>query len=312
MDLTSTVVALTPCPEYHQDLLGSSLDSITSSLALPSQLRSLEVLLKPNLISAKRGPLACTEGAFILAVAGWFLDQGARVSVGDSPAFGNSHSVLGELSLVAPLKKLGVRICDFDKARPVVLPSGVNASLSADALECDLLVNLPRVKAHCQLLVTMAVKNCFGCLVGMRKPLWHMLHGGSHGKFTALLVELLGVLPQTLTLVDGISAMHRIGPINGEPFPLGLLAGSLNPVAVDRAILEILGIAPHDSPLMQACRDKNLAGVSLAELVFPLEQPSSLKVSGFEVPDQLAPIRFDFFHYARNSLRRLLLKFNRR
>jgi uncharacterized protein (DUF362 family) len=308
MDLNSTVVSLTRCSGYREESLALSLDALTGSLALPEQLRSLHVLLKPNLITARYGPLACTEGRFILAVARWFLSHGARVSVGDSPAFGNSHSVLKELSLIEPIRKLGVQICDFDKVHVVTLPSGTRAGLAVHALECDLLVSLPRIKAHGQLLVTMGVKNCFGCLVGMRKPLWHMLHGGNCGRFSTLLVEIMGMLPQTLTLMDGIATMHKTGPIKGEPFSMGLLAGAVNPVALDRAMLNVLGIDPRKSPLMNACIKAGLTGVSFDELVFPLEHPKNLQVTDFQVPEQLAPIRFDFSRFVRNSFKRFFLK----
>ena len=36
--------------------------------------------------------------------------------------------------------------------------------------------------------------------------------------FADLLVELLAVLPAGCTVVDGMVAMHRTGPIHGEPF----------------------------------------------------------------------------------------------
>ncbi len=309
MDLTSNVVSLTGCTGYEADLLSESVDRIVSSLPLSMELRSAKILLKPNLISAKQGPLACTEGRFILAVAKWFLEKGATVSVGDSPAFGNSYSVLRALSLDKELERMGVLIRNFDKVFSVSLSSGTQTGLARDALDCDLLVNLPRIKAHGQLLVTMGVKNFFGCVVGMRKPLWHMLHGGVCGRFSSLLVELLAVLPPSLTLVDGITAMNRTGPIKGEVVTLGLMAGSLNPVAVDRALLYVLGIDPGKSPLMQACVKAELCGCLLDELVFPLESPEQLKVTSFRVPEALTPIRFQIQHFSKNFFRRLFLYF---
>jgi len=268
--------------------------------------RSTHVLLKPNLISARHGPLACTEVAFILATARWFVDQGARVCIGDSPAFGTASGVLAKLGIVEQLRSLSVPITDFDRVNTVTLASGKKAGLAADAMDCDLLINLPRIKAHAQLRVTLAVKNMFGCLVGMRKPWWHMAYGGHQGEFESLLVELMTVLPDSLTIVDGITAMSGTGPIGGHPCHLGLMAASTNPVAVDSALLSALGLDPDVSPLWRACRDAGLPGVRFNRLDFPLQVPQDFQVTDFSVPEELSPIRFNPFRFVSGSFKRAL------
>lgn len=308
MQSSSTSVALTRCGDYRERTLLQAFDRMLEACPSPLTLHGTQVLLKPNLITARRGLLACTEGRFILAAARWFHDQGCRVAVGDSPAFGTVESILGSMGIAAALREQGVRIVDFGRTRQVTLPSGLRVGLAAEALDCDLLVNLPRVKAHAQMRVTLAVKNYFGCVGGMRKPLWHMVHGGRQGRFVDHLVELLTVLPAGITLVDGIIAMHRTGPTGGAPFALGLTAAATNPVAVDRALLEVLGVDPADSLLLQACRRAGLAGSEPDRLVFPLLDPSELRVEGFVVPLLLAPVRFNLLRFGKNSVRRLLIR----
>ena len=308
MDLTSNQVFLEKCSDYSEHSLVDCCNKILTPCVFSRNLRTLQVLLKPNLISARMGTLACTEGKFILAVAQWFLDQGAYVSIGDSPAFGTSTSVLEKIGIVDALQKLSVSITDFKEVRTVTLPSGISAGIAVDALDCDLLVNIPRVKAHAQLRVTLAVKNLFGCMVGMRKPLWHMVHGGKCGGFSHHLVELLSVLPASITIVDGITAMHRTGPIGGQSFPLGIVASSNNPVAIDRTLLAVLVIEPEMSSLMQACIKMHLNGTDLDSLDFPLSTPGDLHVDSFEVPSSLNSIRFNPFNFFRGIARRVLLK----
>ena len=303
----STTVALTSCPEYSSAFLGPAVDRVITALGELEHPPGLQVVLKPNLISAKRGPLACTEGAFIVAVARWFLDKGARVCVGDSPAFGTATAVLDRLGVLEDLRYLGVSISDFTSTRKLRLHSGVRAAVAEDALDCDLLVNLPRVKAHAQTRVTLAVKNCFGCLAGLQKPWWHMVHGGASGPFADLLVELLAVLPRTLTLVDGIRAMHDTGPVRGNIYPLNVVAGGMNPVAVDTAVLSILNVDPRSSPLWRAAAAAEIPGSRLAELSFPLATPAEVQVSDFRVPDELNPIRFHPVSFAVSSVRRTLM-----
>ncbi len=310
MDLSSTKVCITRCPDYDREHLAASLEELIRSLELKITLNSANVLLKPNLISAKHGPLACTEGSFILAVARLLKDYGARLSIGDSPAFGTSLSVLSQLDLIESLKKMDVKIINFEKARQVKLPSGRNVGMSIEALESDLLVNIPRIKAHAQLRITMAVKNYFGCVVGVRKPALHMIHGGNKGAFPSLLGELLTVLGPGFSLLDGIDAMNKTGPIKGERYRLGVVAASENPVALDSALLTALDVDPQSSPLLLACREIGFAGTDPGELLFPLLSPANLIVKdhSFSVPEQLAPIRFNPFRFFKNNLRRVYQK----
>jgi len=308
MHLNSTTLALLAQSNYQQPQLDQAVDRLLSAFAVSGTIRSTHVLLKPNLITTRNGVLACTDGRFIAAVARWFLDQGARVAVGDSPSIGSARTVLKAIGALSTLQSLGVPVQEFRQIRETVLPGGQKAAMAAAAMDCDLLVNLPRVKAHSQMRVTLAVKNYFGCLAGFHKPWWHMAHGGCGGQFSTLLVDLLTVLPPTLSLVDGIVGMHKTGPIHGESFPLGLIACGTNPVAIDTALLSILGIDPMLSPLWLAARQAGIRGTELEELVFTMVAPADLRVRGFIVPAELSPIRFDPFRFLNNSIKRLALR----
>jgi len=308
MNLRSTTVLLDKTPDYSAHALAETFDRLLFPCLSLDDLTGSRILLKPNLISARMGKLACTDGAFILAAAKWFVERNATVVVGDSPAFGTATGILKKIGILADLRRLSVQISDFNSLETVTLSSGIRVGMATDALNCDLLVNMPRVKAHAQLRATLAVKNLFGCVGGMRKPLWHMVHGGKGGNFTGHIVELLSVLPDSITLVDGIIAMHRTGPIGGDPFPLGVTACGKNPVAVDSALLALLRIPPVASPLMVSCVKKGLYGTDVDSLNFPLYAPDQCAVDSFAVPDMLHPVRFNPFRFIKGSLKRMILK----
>jgi len=40
-------------------------------------------------------------------------------------------------------------------------------------MEADVVINLPKLKSHMQLTLTMGVKNLFGCVPGKMKAWWH-------------------------------------------------------------------------------------------------------------------------------------------
>lgn len=308
MDCDSTIVFLAEQAASPQSPLDATVERMLAAQVGDRNLRSLQVLLKPNLITARNGSLPCTDARLIGAVAQWFRAQGARVVVGDSPAFGSARSVLAAIRALPMLRQLGVPVVEFRRTSDVRLPSGQKAAIAAAALECDLLVNLPKVKAHSQVRVTLAVKNLFGCLSGWQKPWWHMVHGGDGNRFADLLVELLAVLPAGCTVVDGMVAMHRTGPIHGEPFALGCLAGGTNPVAVDTALLAVLGLDPSLSPLWCAAHRAGLQGSDLEAVHFPWAWPIGLRAQGFEVPETLTPVRFNPFRFLQGSMQRLLLR----
>lgn len=308
MRLDSPTVLLTAQPTYSRQSLEFAVDRVLSAALGGQTLRTARVLLKPNLITARYGTLPCTDAQLIGAVGQWFSDHGARSAIGDSPAFGSARTVLTAIGAFPLLQKLAIPVVEFRRKREITLSSGHRAALAAEALDCDLLINLPKVKAHGQMRVTLAVKNYFGCVSGLHKPWWHMVHGGGKGRFAELLVELLRVLPAGCTVADGILAMHTTGPIHGSPYPLGVIAAGTNPVAIDTALLAVLGLSAGKSPLWLAAQRAALRGTDLAALEFPLARPAELAVADFIVPETLDPVRFDLVQFIRSALRRLLLR----
>jgi uncharacterized protein (DUF362 family) len=286
-------VGLLCCPEYQRRNLMEKIDQLCGSISMALRPGDT-VLLKPNLIGAHRKDgLACTHPEFIAATAAWCLDHSVRVVVGDSPAFGSARGVMQAVGISGALHGMPVKMLNFDRCRRVVLAGGIAVDLAAQVLECDMLINLPKVKAHSQLCVTLAIKNFFGSVVGMRKAWYHLRYGDHTERFAGLLVDLLAVMPTGATLVDGIVAMHGGGPLLGRPFQLGVVAGSLNPVALETSLMDVLGLAHDRNPLWLECARRGLPGTRTADLVYPLESPAAVSVADFQVPVELQPISFN-------------------
>ncbi|MFZ5776196.1 MAG: DUF362 domain-containing protein [Thermodesulfobacteriota bacterium] len=305
MEIASRQVGLLACPSYGDAELAERLDRLCDGLGLVVS-RGSRVLLKPNLVSSRGNrQLACSQPEFVAAVARWFVARGARVAVGDSPAFGSAKGVMAACGIADALRGLPVELVNFDDPQPVRLASGLSVGVARQALECDLLVNLPRVKAHDQLYLTMAVKNYFGAVVGFRKAWLHARHGDIDNRFESLLVDLLAVLPTGISLVDGVVAMQRSGPMTGESFALGVLAAGANPVAVDTALMAVLGLPAVASPLWRECARRGLAGCRLDELAFPLARPEEVSKPGFAPPGRLAPVSFHPWRLFTGAMKRV-------
>ena len=299
-------VCLDRCDSYNKEILQEQLQNQLDLLKIPGDLHGKRVLLKPNLISAKAPPLACSNPVFVAAAASCFLVRGAKVLLGDSPAFGSASHVLKKHGFVRTLSGMDVEFVPFRKGVLKTLGCGVRLTIAAEPLSCDYFVNLPRIKAHEQMGVTMAVKNVFGIVLGARKAWLHMLHGQSHQFFSRIILDLQEFLPPNLVLGDGIEVMHKRGPVKGESLIVGCYGASTNCVAFDRAMLVALDIHVRDIPLATAAADLSLPGAELKDLVFPQMEPRSFSGSGFQVPAVLNPVRFRPFRYLHSTLKRVV------
>lgn len=310
--LLKVPVCLARCNSYDSHTLLPLLQEQLDLLAVPANLSGKKILLKPNLISAKAPPLACSNPFFVAAAASCFLSRGARVVIGDSPAFGSAAQVFARHGYRTALSGLQVEYLAFETLKKVKLACGVKVGIAAEALECDYFVNLPRIKAHEQMGVTMAVKNVFGIVLGARKALLHMRHGRSHQDFAEMILDLLSFLPATLALADGIEVMNERGPMFGSSLSLGCVAACENFVALDRALLAVLEITKERSPLAVAAARSALPGACLQDLAFPQLPPTAFTGSGFRIPAVLNPIPFHPVRYLRSSCRRILLELRRK
>ncbi|MBU4263649.1 MAG: DUF362 domain-containing protein [Proteobacteria bacterium] len=307
MEISSQKVGILRYPTYDRQAIKEQVATLAQALGfrMPSGCR---VVLKPNLVSGRgHTGLACTHPEFVAAVAEWCLDCGAKVRVGDSPAFGRAPAVMRTCGIAQSLQGLPVELIHFGTARQVRLACGERLTLAAEALDCDFLINLPKFKAHSQTLISLAVKNYFGTVKGFGKALLHQKLGEDEQAFCRMLVDLLAVLPGGISFVDGVQAMHRRGPLQGEIFPLGMVGGSVNPVALDTAMLLMLGMKPEQSMIWRETARQQLAGAWPEELVFPLLQPWDVPAQGFVLPSALKPIPFKPLQVFNSMVKRVRL-----
>jgi uncharacterized protein (DUF362 family) len=298
-------VALLRQTNYSRPALLEAVERVLVACGLDFA-RGERVLVKPNLVSKNNAALSCTHPEVVRAVCAHLLDCGARPLVADSPAFGSAGRVAAACGLAKALKDLGLRVATLDRPAPLKLSDGGQIGLSRRALEADRILSVAKLKAHCQFRVTASTKNLFGAVCGCRKALAHMRLGDSPGRMERLVLEVRRALPPAIGLVDGISALHRGGPVHGEAFPLGLLGCSPDTLTLDAALYGILGLTPADVPLWAEALSQNLPGADPGAARFVLEKPPAFDSTGFEVQPQLSPMRFEPLRFMRGRLKSLL------
>jgi uncharacterized protein (DUF362 family) len=192
---------------------------------------------------------------------------------------------------------MGVPVVEFKNPVRAENPEGkVFGSLVVDraALEADAIINLPKFKAHRQLMLTVAIKNMFGCVGGRRKAWWHVKAGSFDNYFGRMLVETFYLLKPAITLIDAVVAMEGPGPASGTPRPMHLVMASTDGPALERVAADLVGLKPAQLRTLQAARELELgtpymdridiAGVPLDEArIADFKFPTLLPI-GFSIP----------------------------
>jgi uncharacterized protein (DUF362 family) len=245
----------------------------------------------------------------VYTVAQLVKEAGGNPFIGDSPAFGTALGVLKANGYLPLIESLDIPVVQFQGKRYETNRQGFDhLLLSKEAMEADVVINLPKVKSHAQLTLTLGVKNLFGCVPGKMKAWWHMEAGKDSQRFGEMLVETARAINPDLTILDGIIGHAGNGPSGGEPCPLGILAASSDVFALDWAMVDILGVKPEAVPTIAA--QKRLGCCSnLSDINFPLEHPEQLRVSDWKLPEALVPIDFGLPRVLKSTFRHLYIRF---
>ncbi len=239
------------------------------------------ILIKPNLLAPTLPEQAVvTHPAVFAAVVELVIEAGAKALVGDSPPYRSLHRLMERTGHLQAARETGAEITEFRESVEVDIAGPFRELLiSKEAYEADGIINLPKLKTHGQMGLTLAVKNLFGCIVGMRKPEWHFRAGSDADLFATVILGTYTSLRPRLNLVDGILALEGDGPgLGGSPVRLGWIVAGADATAVDYAIAEALGVKPEELPLVR-CAQRN--GVQIyPEVEGELKKPETFQLPG--------------------------------
>lgn len=309
--MPSPQVSLIQASSYEAAALPTSIEELLAPLGgMKAYIKPGDrVLLKPNLLTAgKPGKECITRPEIVAAVARMVQAVGGKPFFGDSPAFGSARGVAKLNGYLPLIEELNVPVVEFNAKRyQTVSDSFSHLRLSKEAMEADVVINLPKVKSHSQLTLTLGVKNLFGCVPGKMKAWWHLEAGKSSDRFGEMLVETARAIAPDLTIVDGIVGHQGNGPSGGEPRFLGILGASTDVFALDRALVEILGVDPLAVPTVTAAIGLGLCSQSLA-MEFPRKHPQQLQVKDWRLPSTMYAIDFGAPRLLRSLLKHLYIR----
>jgi uncharacterized protein (DUF362 family) len=156
-------------------------------------------------------------------------------------------------------------------------------------------------------MLTVAIKNMFGCVNGRRKAWWHVKAGSYENYFGRMLVDVFFMLRPVVTIVDAIIAMEGKGPISGTARSMGLLLAATDGPALERVAARIVGIKPGELRTLQAARELGVGTPYLEQIDIVGPPLSEIRVTDFEFP-RLLPIGFSIPRFVKGSLKQVWLK----
>ncbi len=268
-----------------------------------------KVFVKPNFIRAPRtrDDPPITNPALLYSLCKIIKDLAAKPIIGDSPAFGTVHRILKKCGYEKKMRELGVKLVQLRRTVEVkrtVAGEEKKFVFSKDIHESDVLINVPKLKVHGQMGMTLAMKNIFGCVPGKRKAWRHMKYGDKEDGFARMIAETFAAFPPAFTILDGIIAMERHGPTGGDPAHIGLLLFGEDCVAIERVIAEILGIEPETLPVYRAAAGMGI-GENRLEKIEIVGKPLAEIRPRRLVPSDKTPIRFSIMRVIRSTLKNI-------
>ena len=250
--------------------------------------RGDKVLLKVNLLSAREPERAVTTHPEIVrAVAKAVRKVGGKPYIGDSPA-----GMFSSKALMKAYKQSGLEeIANEEKiplnydtnSKKLDIPKGKRLKKSPVCdfiLGADKIIALPKLKTHSYQYMTLACKIMYGAIPGLTKAKYHAQFP-TRTAFADMMLDILMVVKPQLYIMDGIVGMQGQGPGSGDPVKLELILASTDPVAMDIAVCQTLGIEPVRIPVLKRAKIRKLWP---ERIDYPILKPKNVFYKGFKLP----------------------------
>lgn len=206
---------------------------------------SMYVGIKPNLVVAKKASSgATTSPRMVEGVIRYLQSHGIKkIAIMEGSWVGDNTKAAFEVCGYKELARkyqLGLFDLKDDSFVPVRV-GDLELKVCKKVTEVDFLINMPVLKAHCQTLMTCALKNLKGCIpdsekrryhsMGLMKPIGHL------GKAVQPALTLVDALNGDLTFEEG-----------GNPVQMDRMFAGYDPVLLDAYAAALLGYSVEDIP----------------------------------------------------------------
>lgn len=278
-------VGIERCNGYNPEELYRALKAAAQAAGIP-EAAGKTVLLKPNiLMDTSPDRAVTTHPCFLEAAIRLVREWGAsRILVGDSPGIQGPNYYPRASGLRETAQKNNAEWVDFTKTKMELESKGAKVqrrfTVTGYLDECDLVINLPKLKTHQLMYFTGAMKNSFGIIPSLAKTPFHVRYP-TREAFASMIVDLNLAVKNVYALMDAVVAMEGPGPGSGSPRNLGLVLASSNFLAMDAAACSIVGYPPEKIPTNRDALVRQYWLKNFSEIEYPLLNPEEVKVQDF-------------------------------
>lgn len=235
---------------YVQDAGYAGADEAVDNIfrKFPIDVKEKLVWVKPNMLGNYAPERhVTTHPKIVAAIVKKLISLGAKVVAGDN------SGVQVILYDIVTASKTGILDASCGKFRVIsddIVYKKIGGifddiiAVSKIAEDCDIMISVPKMKAHLQTLLTGAVKNSYGLVVGIQKPKLHMKYPNFED-FSRLTAEIYNIRKPDLVIMDAVYAMEGDGPNSTDIRQLNKIIASRDGVALDHYIAKIMGMEPE-------------------------------------------------------------------
>jgi len=256
------------------------------------------ILLKPNLLINKKN--ACTQPRFIKGVIQYLKKKGVsmeNVFIGDSPGQfkKNASDIAKKVGIYEVCEEEGVEFLEFENEIPY--HENIEGSeklheyfVSKPVKDCDLVINLPKLKTHGEATMTGAVKNYWGIIPGGLKAKYHLL-GKNALEFGKCIADNFSWVVKNksnrIIIYDLQKVMQgTMGPVSGNMIDWNLVMAGTDELALDIVALEIGNVKSEYIPHLKEAKKRGLGVANLKDIEIvgiPLKEAKKLTPE-FKIP----------------------------
>ena len=294
-------VSLMKCETYEYSEVRKALEKSLSFIqGLDFAREGMKVGIKANLVTGMAPEKAVTTHPILIRVlCDMLTEKGASVVIGDSPGGLYTAAFLRGIYKNCGLLELEndkVKLNDDFSVKDAEFPEAVsikNFIYTGWLDDCDVIVNISKLKTHAMMGMSCAVKNMFGTIPGTTKPEYHMRFPVEKA-FANVMVDLNEFFKPVLYIVDGIDGMEGNGPTAGEKRHVGVLLSSKKPYALDMVCADIIGMTMNDVATIGAAYERGLGPKDISEVeVLGDIKLSDVRISDFKRATEHQSITFE-------------------
>lgn len=207
---------------------------------------SPKIFVKPNFTFPRPIPGVTTSLDMLEAVLGLLVELGAEVFVGESNggygSFTAAEAFAGQ-GLLEICRRTGAQPLDLsseelDEQSGLVGGKEVSVRLARVLLrEVDFTISLPVLKVHAMTVVSLSMKNLWGCYPTDLRLL-------EHKDLDRKLALIARLIKARFAIIDATYGLDKHGPMEGETRFLGKFIASNDLLAVDTVCARMMGFRP--------------------------------------------------------------------